>query len=97
MEKHYTCGVCKASYDTIEERAKCEAKCIEKRKVEEEKRKKAELEEAKKARKEELDLACKKYLELRNAYLKDYGHYTYSHSYDDKYESNVWEDFWRNW
>lgn len=95
--KEYKCGICNKSYDKIEDRIECESKCYKDYKKAEEAKKKAELEEARKARKEELDLACKKYLELRNAYMKDYGHYTYSYSYGDDNESNSWEAFWRNW
>ena len=97
MKEAYKCGICNKPYDNIEERMACESKCYAKRKEEEEKRKKDELAEAKKARKEEVDLACKKYLELRSAYLKDYGHYTYSQSNGYQYDPNIWESFWRNW
>lgn len=74
MEKYY-CGVCKASYDTIDERAKCEAKCIEKRKADEEKRKKAELEKVKEARIAEVNQAYDNYRKLLNAYLNDYNEF----------------------
>ncbi len=95
--KEYKCGICNKSYDRIEDRMACESKCYDDRKKAEEAKKKAELEEAKNARKEELDLACKKYLELRSAYMRDYGHYTYSRYYGGDNESSAWEDFWRNW
>lgn len=97
MKKAYECGICNKLYTSIEERMKCETKCVAERKAEEEKRKKAELEEAKKARKEEVDAAYRNYLELRSAYLKDYGHYTFSFLRNGENESSDWEDFWRNW
>lgn len=97
MKKAYECGICNKSYDNIEDRMACEYKCYTEHKAEEEKRKKAELEKAKEARKEEVDLAYKKYLELRGAYLKDYGSYAYSSSRDYQYDPNIWESFWRNW
>ena len=97
MDKKYYCGICNKSYDNIEDRMACECKCYEKRKQAEEEKRKNELAEAKNARREEVDAAYRNYLELRSAYLKDYGHYTYSMSYNDEGEVNVWEDFWRNW
>lgn len=96
MKRAYECGICNKLYNTIEERMACESKCVAERKAAEEEKRKAELAEMQKARKEEVDLAYRDYLELRSAYLKDYGHYTYSFITNDKHDSDAWEDFWRN-
>ena len=97
MDNKYYCGICNKYYDNIEDRMACEYKCYEKRKTAEEEKRKNELAEAKKARKEEVDAAYRNYLELRSAYLKDYGHYTFSFLRNGENESSDWEDFWRNW
>ena len=96
MRETYKCGICNKSYDNVEDRMKCECKCYDERKAAEEEKKKLELEESKKERKAEVDAAYRNYLELRSAYLKDYGHYTYSFITNDKHDSDVWEDFWRS-
>lgn len=44
MDKKYTCGICGKSYDNIEDRIKCETKCVEERKKYEAERKKNEAE-----------------------------------------------------
>ncbi|MGN0245729.1 MAG: hypothetical protein ACI4DK_07170 [Lachnospiraceae bacterium] len=44
MDKKYTCAICGKSYDTIEERIKCETKCLENRKKAEAEAKKNEYE-----------------------------------------------------
>ena len=97
MKEAYKCGICNKSYDKIEDRMACECKCYKELKEAEEEKRKQELEAAKQSRKEEVDVAYRKYLELRGAYLKDYGHYTYSFINRDGNNSNDWEDFWRNW
>lgn len=97
MAKKFYCGICNEPYDSIEDRMACECKCYKELKAAEEEKRKQELEEAKKTRKEEVDAAYRNYMELRSAYLKDYGHYTYSFLSRDSNEVDVWEDFWRNW
>lgn len=57
-------------------------KLDEQKKKEEEERKKAELAAVKEKRYQEVTDAEKKYIELRNAYLKDYGTYSNAKTYD---------------
>ena len=53
------------------------SKQLEKQKREEEEKKMAELVAQKAARKKEVDTAYDTFLELRRAYMNDYGHYFY--------------------
>lgn len=69
----YKCEICGHSYENLEDRIDCEVKCLRDRKIAEENRKKIELEEKKEARRAEVEAAQKKYLELLEAYIKDYG------------------------
>lgn len=69
----YTCGVCGKAFETIEERNKCEAKCIDDRKKAEAALAKKKLEDEKSARKEEIDKKYKELNTLINNYIKDYG------------------------
>ena len=52
-EKLY-CAICGNSYEEVEDRAACEAKCIKERQEAEEKRKQFEYDEAKNASEEEI-------------------------------------------
>lgn len=52
-EKLY-CAICGNSYECVEDRAECEAKCIKERQEAEEKRKQFEYDEAKNASEEEI-------------------------------------------
>ena len=79
----YRCAICGKSYDTIEERNKCEAKCLADRAAAERKRKEEELRKTKETRKKEVDMAWDHYNELRNEYLKDYGSYSIVRDYSD--------------
>lgn len=69
----YKCEICGKTYENLEERIGCEVKCLEDRKIAEEKRKVAELEVKKAERRAEVEAAQKKYLELLAKYVEDYG------------------------
>lgn len=81
MDKKYTCAICGKSYDTIEERVKCETKCLENRKKAEAERKKNEAEAKRK------DAEKKVYAALDNAekaiheYYDDYSSLTLDKDY----------------
>ena len=85
MIKHYSCAICNKSYETVAERAKCEAACI--KKAEEDARKAAEAKKKaeKGKRKAEVDEAIKHAQELLQAYYNDYGSYEF---YCDLSEDN---------
>lgn len=72
MEK-YCCGVCNKFYDTLEERAKCESKCLKERAKAEEALKRQKLEEAKNARYKHIEMTWKELNQLISEYIKDYG------------------------
>lgn len=71
----YKCGICESVYDSIEERAACEAACLKKKaeaqRLAEEQKKKDE----KIARKKEVDEAIKRAQDLLDQYAEDYGVY----------------------
>ena len=69
----YTCGVCGKTYETLEERNKCEAKCLADRKKAEAALAKKKLEDEKTARKTEIEKKYKELGELMKKYCKDYG------------------------
>ena len=48
MKEYFYCGVCGNPYETVEERAQCETKCIEELKKLEEEKKRNEYEEKRK-------------------------------------------------
>lgn len=48
MKEKYACAVCGKTYDSVEERSLCEAKCLKEAKVNREVKAKAEAEKAKK-------------------------------------------------
>lgn len=69
----YVCGVCGKAFETLEERNKCEAKCLTERKKAEEALAKKKLEDEKNTRKEEIDTKYNELRKLINRYCKDYG------------------------
>ena len=77
----YTCGVCKTSYDTIQERAKCEMSCV--KKIEEEERKAAEVKkkQEQETRYNEVNAALDNVYALLNKYIEDYGPFKYGGKY----------------
>lgn len=83
----YTCGVCGQQYDTIEERNKCEAKCLHDKYEAEKKFKEEKLRQEKETRKKEVDMAFENYLNLRKEYVNDYGSYSVMRTFDDP---SVW-------
>jgi hypothetical protein len=71
----YKCGVCGEVYNSIQERMRCEMKCIEKQKEEERKAAAEKKKQEKAARKAEVDEALAKFTTLAEAYSRDYGSY----------------------
>lgn len=72
MAEKFKCSFCGQEYDNPVSRAKCEIKCNEKRKAEEEENRQKKLKEDKEARKESVKLAYQNFAELRDQYIKDY-------------------------
>ena len=74
----YVCGVCGKGYSTIEERNKCEAKCLHDRYEAEKKFKEEKL------RKEQEN--------LRKEYVKDYGKYNVVRTFSNYNDPNnsIW-------
>ena len=73
----YKCGICGTIFDSIEERMNCEANCIKKQKEEAKKAAEEKKKKEKESRKVELESAIKYAAELLNAYIKDYGTYSF--------------------
>lgn len=90
----YACSICGASYDTVQERAKCELKCV--KKIEEEERKAAEAKKQaeKDARHTEVFEALKTASDLLSAYTEDYGHFEYEGGSDYIWPSRLFHYFW---
>jgi hypothetical protein len=84
----FKCGICDKEYFNVQDRANCELNCYKKQ--QEEAKKAAEVKKLaeKAARKKEVDDALDKAMQLRNAYIKDYGCYVYDNN-DVHNESNI--------
>ena len=84
----FKCGICGKEYFNVQDRANCELNCYKKQ--QEEAKKAAEVKKLaeKVARKKEVDDALDKAMQLRNAYIKDYGCYVYDNN-DVHNESNI--------
>lgn len=80
----YTCPYCKEEYTDPVDLAHCILSCEEKKKIEEEKQKEEKLAAEKEARYEEIQEVEKQLIELKKAYIKDYGSYYSKRSFDDK-------------
>lgn len=91
----YKCGICESVFETIAERVKCEAACLERQEKEAQAAAEKKKIEEKKARKLELDAAIDKASELLNAYIEDYGSYN-ARSYrpEDEFEKWIKDTFW---
>lgn len=92
----YTCGICKTSYDSIQERANCELTCVNKIKDEERKAEEAKKQAIKEARKADVDHAYKTFTELAKAYAEDYGVYEYEGETlsSSLWPNRLWHHFW---
>ena len=92
----YICGICGARYESVQERANCELKCV--KKIEEEERKAAEAKriEEQADRKFEVDNAYKTFTELAKKYAEDYGSYEYEGETlaSALWPSRLWHHFW---
>lgn len=68
----YHCAICGNSYEHVEERAKCEAKCIRERQEAEAKKKQLEYEAAKTASEEAIYMALSDVNEMIAEHLRKY-------------------------
>ena len=87
----YKCGICGEIYDSIRERVCCEAACLEKQEEEERKATELKKKEEQAARKAEVDAAFEKFIQLKEAYLKDYDAYAYG--MESSSENVDWQNF----
>lgn len=69
----FKCGVCQKVYNNVEDRMRCESNCIQKSKDAARRMEAQRLLEEQKTRQQEVADSYNKYVELREAYLKDYG------------------------
>ena len=86
----YKCGICGEVYESIRERMWCETGCLHKQEVEEQKIAEIKKKEEQTARKAEVDAALEKYLQLKEAYLKDYD--TYEYNVAIAHDNNEWNN-----
>lgn len=84
----FKCGICGKEYSNVQDRANCELNCYKKQQEEAKKAAEAKKLAEKAARKNEVDDALDKAMQLRNAYIKDYGCYVYDNN-DVHNESNI--------
>jgi hypothetical protein len=90
-KKEFTIEELEAQYKHAEENQKILKAQIEQKKKEERERKEAQLALEKNTRKKEVDEALAKFKELLNAYMHDYGVYSYVSSDDDNiFNSKFW-------
>ena len=80
----YACPYCKEEYTDPVDLAHCILSCEEKKKIEEEKQKAEKLAAEKDARYKEIQAAEEKLIELKKAYVNDYGSYCTKRSFNDK-------------
>jgi hypothetical protein len=73
----YKCAICDSIYETVTERMKCEAACIEKAEQEAAKLAEEKKKLEKDVRKAEVELAIKTAYELMQKYIDDYGSYEF--------------------
>lgn len=76
----FKCGICGKEYSNVQDRANCELNCYKKQQEEAKKAAEAKKLAEKAARKNEVDDALDKAMQLRNAYIKDYGCYVYDNN-----------------
>ena len=74
----YRCAICNTPYDEIEDRMKCEQKCLKKQEEERKKRKQEAMKAKKDERYKEVIDAINKAENLYEKYLDDYGAFTYT-------------------
>lgn len=76
----FKCGICGKEYSNVQDRANCELNYYKKQQEEAKKAAEAKKLAEKTARKKEVDDALNKAMQLRNAYIKDYGCYVYDNN-----------------
>ena len=93
-KKEYTIEELEAQYKKTEENQKALKKQIEQKKQEEKKIKEERLAREKQSRKKEVDAALEKYKTLLQAYMDDYG--IYSYGFDDDVFDLLNAKFWNS-
>lgn len=69
----FKCGICQKVYNNVEDRMHCEVKCIKDLKDTERRLEMKRLYDEQKARQQEVEESYRKFVNLREAYLADYG------------------------
>ena len=95
----YSCAICGAEHESVEERNVCEAKCIKELKDAEELMRQQKLEEEKNTRKEEIESMYALLNEKIKDYVKDYGSIKLSRSvkYDNNFKYPTLSDLFNFW
>ena len=78
-------------YEQLNKQRDNVSKILNERKKAEEEKKKAELAAVKEARYKEIQDAEKKFIELKTAYIKDYGSYSAMRSYNTNELPDIWK------
>lgn len=81
MTEMYTCAVCGKSYEAIEDRVKCESKCVADRKRAEEEKKRNEYATKKRESEQAIDKALSSVNEMIAKHLKEYDQLYLKRSY----------------
>lgn len=76
----FKCSICGKEYECAIDRARCELNCYAKQQEEAKKAAEAEKKAEQAARKKAVDDAINKAVQLKNAYMKDYGRYSYENN-----------------
>lgn len=80
MEKKtmYTCAICNTGHESVAERAKCENACLAKLDMAVKKAEKEQKKKEQESRRQEVTTAIKHASDLLEAYMDDYGSFSYS-------------------
>ena len=97
----YKCGICDTVYNSIQERAACEIKCLKKQEQEAKAAAEAKIKAEKDTRSAEVTKALENAYTLLAKYIKDYGSYSYNGNLKeldmntlDYFPSKLWHHFW---
>lgn len=95
----FKCSICGKEYENAIDRARCELNCYAKQQEEVKKAAETEKKAAQAARKKAVDDAINKAVQLKNAYMKDYGCYTYKNhdAHSDLDDCLTLKDFLKFW
>lgn len=97
----YTCAICGETYNSVQERMKCEMACWTKQQAEEKAAAEAKKKAEKDARQQEVTAALDNAFALVNKFVEDYGSYHYNGKINELdmanmeyFPSKLWHHFW---